>query len=113
LADDGNILSSYNTAAGLTVTLPATTALNTGWSIGFATDNGKSLTVEVNGTNGGHIVYPGSGSSSTSVSLANTSQGAYEFLVMQYDGSGSFRVVEASPATAQGLGEIGSAGLSH
>ena len=43
LADNGNILSSYNTPSGLSVTLPATTSVPTGWSIGFATDNAKPL----------------------------------------------------------------------
>jgi hypothetical protein len=116
LGDNGNILSSYDTTAGLAVTLPPTTAIPDGWSMGFATDNGKPLTIQVNGTNGGHIVYPGSGAAQTAISLANTSQGAYEFLVLQYDsagGTGNFRVVDATPATAQALGEIGSASLSH
>jgi hypothetical protein len=113
LGDNGNILSSLDTAAGLTVTLPETTAIPSGWSMGFATDGGKPLTVEVNGTSGGHLLWPGSGASQTSLALANTSQGAYEFLVLQYDGSGNFRVVESTPATMQGLGAIGSASLSH
>ncbi len=113
LGDNGNILSSYNTSAGLIVTLPATTALPTGWSMGFATDNGKSLSVQVNGSSGGRIVWPGAGSSSTSATLANTSQGAYEFLALQYDGSGNFRVVGATPATAQAIGMIGAASVSH
>ncbi|MGH7031989.1 MAG: glycosyl hydrolase family 28-related protein, partial [Stellaceae bacterium] len=113
LGDNGNILSSYNTPAGLSVTLPATTGLPTGWSMGFATDNGKPLSVQVNGVSGGHIVWPGSGASSTAVALANTSQGAYEFLVLQYDGSDNFRVVGATPATAQSIGMIGAASLSH
>jgi hypothetical protein len=113
LGDNGNILSSYNTSAGLSVTLPATAGLPTGWSIGFATDNGKPLSAQVNGTSGGHIVWPGAGASSTAVTLANTSQGAYEFLVLQYDGSGNFRVVGATPATAQAIGMIGSASVSH
>ncbi|HVH76753.1 MAG TPA: glycosyl hydrolase family 28-related protein [Stellaceae bacterium] len=113
LSDNGNILSSYNTAAGLSVTLPPTTGLPTGWSMGFSTDNDKPLSIAVNASNGGRIVYPGSGASQNSLALANTSQGAYEFLVLQYDGSGDFRVVEASPATLQGLGAIGSASLSH
>jgi Pectate lyase superfamily protein len=113
LGDNGNILSSYDSSAGLAVTLPSTTALPTGWSIGFATDNGKSLSVQVNGTSGGHIVWPGAGASSTSVALANTSQGAYEFLALQYDGSGNFRVVGATPATAQSIGMIGAASISH
>lgn len=113
LGDNGNILSSYNTSAGLSVTLPATTGLPTGWSMGFATDNGKPLSVLVNSTSGGRIVWPGGGSSATSVALANTSQGAYEFMVLQYDGSGNFRVVGATPATAQAIGMIGAASLSH
>jgi hypothetical protein len=116
LGDNGNILSSYDTAAGLTVTLPPTTAIPDGWAMGFATDNGKPVTINVNGTSGGHILYPGSGASQTSIGLANTSQGAYEFLVLQYDsagGTGNFRVIDATPATAQALGEIGSASLSH
>ncbi|MGH7114715.1 MAG: glycosyl hydrolase family 28-related protein [Stellaceae bacterium] len=113
LGDNGNILSSYNTPAGLSVTLPATTGLPTGWSMGFATDNGKPLSVQVNGVSGGHIVWPGSGASSTAVALANTSQGAYELLVLQYDGSDNFRVVGATPATAQSIGMIGAASLSH
>lgn len=113
LGDNGNILSSFNSPSGLTVTLPATTDLPTGWSMGFATDSGKALSVQVNTVSGGHIVWPGSGASATSVALANTSQGAYEFAVLQYDGSGSFRLTEATPATAQANGVIGTAGISH
>jgi hypothetical protein len=113
LQDNGNVLSSYNTASGLTVTLPSTTAIPTGWTLGFATDNTKSLTVNVNGASGGHIVYPGSGAGQTSISLASTAQGAYEYLTLQYDGGGNFRVVEATPATMQALGAIGSASISH
>jgi len=113
LADNGTVLSSYNTSAGLTVTLPPTTGLPTGWSMGFATDHSKSLAVQTNGTAGGNIIWPGSGAAATSLTLANTSQGAYEFLSLQYDGSGNFRVVEATPATAQSIGMIGAAGISH
>jgi hypothetical protein len=110
LSDNGNILSSYNTSGRLTVTLPSTGGLPNGWSMGFATDNDKNLTVEVNGTAGGHIVWPGGGGSQTSLAMANTSQGAYEFTVLQYDGNGIFRVLEATPATAQAIGMIGAAG---
>jgi hypothetical protein len=113
LADNGNILSSFNTTAGLSVTLPPTSALPTGWSMGFATDSSKPLSVQVNGTSGGHIVWPGSGASATTVTLANTTQGAYEFLVLQYDGSGNFRVVDATPVTAQAIGMIGAGGISR
>jgi hypothetical protein len=113
LGDNGNVLSSYNSGAGLTVTLPPTNGLPNGWSMGFATDNNKSLTVQVNSTSGGRIVWPGSGASQTSLTMANTSQGAYEFMVLQYDSNGIFRVLDATPATAQAIGMIGSAGISH
>lgn len=113
LGDNGNILSSYNSPAGLTATLPPTSGLPDGWSIGFATDNNKSLTVQVNSSAGGHIVWPGSGGSQTSLRMANTNQGAYEFVVLQYDGSGIFRVVQATPATEQAIGMVGAAGISH
>jgi len=111
-------LPGANTTGGLTVTLPPTTAIPTGWAMGFATDNNKPLTITVNGTSGGHIIYPGSGAATSTITLANTSQGAYEFLVLQYDasgngGTGNFRVLDATPATAQALGEIGSASISH
>jgi hypothetical protein len=69
--------------------------------------------VQVNGTSGGRLVWPGAGESQASLSMANTSQGSYEFLVLQYDGSGIFRVLDASPATAQAIGIIGAAGISH
>ena len=58
LADNGTVLSSFNTADGLTVTLPSTTGLPSGWSIGLTTDNGKGLSVKVNDTNGGQLLYP-------------------------------------------------------
>ena len=113
LADNGNIVSSYGSSAGLAVTLPPTTALPDGWSMGFATDNSKPLSVQVNGVAGGHIIWPGSGASSTALSMADTTQGAYEFAVLAYDGSGNFRVVNATPATAQAIGMIGAASISH
>jgi hypothetical protein len=113
LSDNGNVLSSYNSASGLVVTLPSTSGIPDGWSMGFATDNNKGLTVQVNSTTGGHIVWPGSGGSQTSLAMANTSQGAYEFVVLQYDGNGIFRVLEATPATAQAIGMIGAAGINH
>jgi hypothetical protein len=113
LSDNGNVLSSYNSASGLTVTLPSMNGIPDGWSMGFATDNSKGLMVQVNNIAGGHIVWPGSGGSRTSFAMANTSQGAYEFMVLQYDGNGIFRVLEATPATAQAIGMVGAAGISH
>jgi hypothetical protein len=111
LGDNGNVVSSFNTSAGLTVTLPSTTALPAGWSMGFATDDGKSLAVQVNATNGGKILYP----------LANHTENAtltlagnfYEYVTLQYDGGGNFRVEQVTPATAQQLGLAGTGGLSR
>ncbi len=110
LADNGNVLSSYNTGAGLTVTLPSTTALSSGWSMGFTAENGKALAVQVNGTNGGHLLYPNSGAAVTALSFAGNN---YEFIVLQYDGSGNFRVEQATPATATQLGMAGIGGISR
>src|SRR5262249_53212475 len=67
----------------------------------------------VNAISGGHLVWPGSGGAATTLTLANTSQGAYEFVVLQYDGSGNFRVVDATPATAQAIGTIGAGGITR
>lgn len=115
LADNGNVLSSYNAGGTLTVTLPATTAIPDGWSIGFATDSANALVVQTaGGGSGGHIVYPGSGSAATSLTMPVTSGQAYEFLVLQYDNSGSgsnFRVLTATPATQQAIGMLGAAGF--
>jgi hypothetical protein len=111
LGDNGNVLSSYNTASGLTVTLPPTTGLPSGWSMGFTTDNGKGATIQVNATNGGHILYPlANGASQTSLALAGN---FYEYLTLQYDGGGNFRVEQVTPATAQQLGMAGSSGISR
>ncbi|MBV9858743.1 MAG: hypothetical protein JO038_01355 [Alphaproteobacteria bacterium] len=111
LLDNGTMLSSANTAAGLTVTLPATANLPSGWSLGLATDNGKGVTVQVNGTGGGHILYPkGAASAVTALSLAGYQ---YEVVTLHYDGSGNFRVEQATPATAQQLGMAGTAGFSR
>ncbi len=110
LGDNGNVVSSYNTTAGLTVTLPPTTGLPSGWSMGFATDQGKSLKVQVNGTSGGHILYPLiAAAGQNSLTLAGYQ---YEYLTLQYDGS-NFRVEQVTPATAQQLGFAGSGGVSR
>jgi Pectate lyase superfamily protein len=111
LSDNGNVVSSLNTTAGLTVTLPATTGLPSGWSMGFATDQGKSLKIQVNGTSGGHILYPlVNASGQSSLTLAGDQ---YEYVTLQYDGSGDFRVEQMTPATAQQLGVAGIGGVSR
>ncbi len=111
LADNGTILSSFNTADGLTVTLPSTAGLPSGWSIGFTTDNGKGLTVKVNDTGGGQILFPMTQAAGvTSLSLADN---RFEFVMLQYDGSGNFRVLQATPATAQAIGMAGPSGIGR
>ncbi|HVC56394.1 MAG TPA: glycosyl hydrolase family 28-related protein [Stellaceae bacterium] len=111
LGDNGNVVSSFNTTAGLTVTLPSTTGLPSGWSMGFATDGGKGLTVAVNGTDGGKILYPlANATTQTALSLAGNS---YEYMTLQYDGGGNFRVEQVTPATAQQLGLAGIGGVSR
>lgn len=110
-ADNGNVLSSFNTLNGLTVTLPSTAGLPSGWSIGFATDDGKNLTVHVNDTGGGQILYPKNRAGGiTSLSLAGNQ---FEFLMLQYDGAGNFRILQASPATAQAIGMAGAGAVDR
>ncbi|MGD9614223.1 MAG: glycosyl hydrolase family 28-related protein [Alphaproteobacteria bacterium] len=105
LADNGTVLSSFSTVDGLTVTLPSTAGLPSGWSIGFTTDSGKGLTVQVNDTAGGQILYPKDQAAGvTSLSLAGNQ---FEFLMLQYDGAGNFRVLQTSPATAHAIGMAG------
>jgi hypothetical protein len=111
LADNGTVLSSFNTVEGLTVILPSTAGLPSGWSIGFATDNGKRVTIETNGSGGGQILYPKSQASGVaSLSLAGNQ---FEFLMLQYDGAGNFRVLQASPATAQAIGMAGTGSIGR
>lgn len=111
LGDNGTVVSSYNTTAGLTVTLPPTDGLPSGWSMGFATDSGKGMTIDVNGTSGGKILYPlAKAAGQTSLTLAGTD---YEYVTLQYDGSGNFRVEQVTPATARQLGLAGTGGLSR
>jgi hypothetical protein len=104
-SDSGNALSSYNTpTSSLTVTLPPPTSIGAGWMMGFATDNGKAMTVQVNG-GGGRILYPAgaTGTAGTSVTLAATN---YEFLALQFDGS-NFRIASITPRSAAALGMLG------
>src|SRR5260370_2367839 len=73
--------------------------------VGFGTDNGKIMNIQINGTSGGHILYPAgtNGNAGTSVTLAAAN---YEFLVLQFDGS-NFRVASVTPRSASALGMFG------
>ena len=62
--DNAGVLSSSLTSSGLAVTLPSTTSVAAGWTIGLAAD-AMPLTVQVNGTAGGHILLPAGTSLST------------------------------------------------
>jgi hypothetical protein len=104
LADNGNAISAYNSPLSfLTVTLPSTTAISAGWTVQVANDNGKLAAVQVNATNGGKILYPGSAATVTSLQLA---AGDYETAVLQFDGS-NFRVLHLTPASAATIGVTG------
>ena len=86
-------------------TLPPTTAIAVGWTMGFATDNAKGMTVQVTSTSGGRILYPAgaTGAAGSSVTLAAIN---YEFMALQFDG-GNFRVVSITPRSAAALGMLG------
>jgi hypothetical protein len=44
--DDGLSISSYNaTGASMTVNLPVISSVNAGWTMSFASDNGKGMTI--------------------------------------------------------------------
>jgi hypothetical protein len=101
ITDGGNTLSSYNTSAGLTVTLPAVNGLYPGWTMGFMTDNGKSLTITTTGP--AVILVPGNGGGQTdSLKLG---AGNYEFVQLRNDGA-NWRVTSTTPSTANDLGMI-------
>src|SRR5439155_24980518 len=87
VADNGNAVSSYNSPLSyLAVTLPPPHAIPMGWTMGFATDNGKAMSVQVNGAAGEKILVPsGGGTSASSISLATNQN--YEYVVLQFDGS--------------------------
>src|SRR6185312_1332247 len=89
----------------LTVTLPSTTSIGTGWMMGFATDNGKTMILQVNTTSGGRILYPAgaAGTAGDAIALASVN---YEFLALQFDGS-NFRIVSITPRSAAALGMLG------
>jgi len=100
-ADCGSAISAYNSPiSSLTVTLPSTTAIPVGWSMGFATDNGKSLTVQVNGASGGQILLPGTRGAQSSLTLYGQN---YEYLQLEFDGS-NFRIAAVTPATSSANG---------
>src|SRR5262249_12622144 len=108
-SDKGNAVSSYNTpTSSLTVTWPPITSIGTGWTMGFTADNGKAMSVQVNGAAGEKILLPeGGGTSSNSITLAVGQN--YEFMALQFDGS-NFRVVSATPQTLNNLGGLISSG---
>lgn len=106
--DSGSVFSAYNAGGTLTITLPAnaTTSgvLPSGWTITVVNDNGHQVMVQTNTTGGGNILFP----SGNSVASVTTAAGNYEMLALEFDNSGNFRVVGATPATAAAIGITGS-----
>jgi hypothetical protein len=74
VGDNGNVISSFNATGGLTVTLPSTTGLSAGWAIGFTAENGNGLTINVNGTSGGNILFPKTLAAASDLARARRSQ---------------------------------------
>jgi hypothetical protein len=68
--------------------------------MGFTTDNGKALIVQVNGTGGGSILMPGTRGAQSALTLYGQN---YEFLRLEFDGS-NFRVASLTPASASANG---------
>ncbi len=99
--DNGTAITSGATSGGLTVTLPSTTNIATGWTVRFDRDAGKDMTVNTNGTSGGTIAFPGG--STTSLKLASFNS---ESLTLQYDGA-VFRALAVTPATSTIIGVSG------
>ena len=104
VADNGTAISAFNSPLGyLTVTLPSIDTINNGWTLAITNDNNKLAAVQVNATNGGKLLYPGSGATVTSLQLA---AGNFETAVLQFDGS-NFRVMQLTPASAASIGMAG------
>src|SRR5215468_8493625 len=83
----------------------AATAIGAGWTMGFATDNGKVMSVQVNSVSPGRILYPAgaTGTADTAITLASIN---YEYLALQFDGS-NFRITSITPRSAAALGMLG------
>jgi hypothetical protein len=100
-ADNGYAITSGATSSGLTVTLPPTTSIAAGWTVRLNRDGGRAMIVQVNGTSGGAIAFPGG--TKSSIELARYD---YEYLILQYDGA-VYRVIGISPASATFVGLVG------
>jgi len=110
VADNGAAISAFNSPLGyLTVTLPSIDTINPGWTLAIANDNNKTAALQVNATNGGHILYPGSGAATGSLQLA---AGNYELALVQFDGS-NFRLLHITRASAAAIGLTGSACIAR
>jgi hypothetical protein len=88
--DNGMVVSSAQVSAGLSVTLPSTTAVQQGYMLGLATAPGHPITLNVNGTSGGTL-YALNGGSTTTASFYR-GNGVQVFL---FDGS-AFRQILGS-----------------
>jgi hypothetical protein len=106
--DSNSVFSAFNAGGMLTITLPANATtpgvLPSGWNITVVNDNGHQVTVQTNATGGGNILFP----SGHSVASVTTAPGNYEMLALEFDSSGNFRVIGATPATAVAIGITGS-----
>ncbi len=104
--DNGNMLSSALTSGGLTLTLPSTTAIQPGWTVGAVAD-GKPVTVVINGTAGGHIKNA-FGTHLNSYSITQTRGSEYGIANFQFDGA-AFRIIGAPTHRLPEVVEFGAA----
>jgi len=95
LPDNGSNLTSRWSGGPLTITLPSTTLIPNGWSIGLYSDGGNPITIQPNGVSGGTIVGP----AGVAVAAYTVPQGtvgvAANFALLSFDG-GAFRVLSPS-----------------
>lgn len=99
--DNQGVISSAQTTSGLAVTLPSTTGLPPGWTVGLVQDSGKLLTVQVNGTAGGQILRAFGAAVTSFVSMQE-----HQVITLQFDGA-NFRDLSPPPQIAVDIRQFG------
>lgn len=84
--DNGNIFSTGTLGSNGVITLPSTTAIRPGWSIGIVDDNNNAITVNTNSTAGGNLIFQ-NGTTANTYTIAQKYGGA----AIRFDGA-NFRV---------------------
>ncbi len=105
--DNGSVLSSALATSGMTITLPQTSAIQPGWTLGAAAD-GFSLRINVNATNGGQLIQADGAAVATYKFSGNPSPTAnyHGFQAIEFDGT-NFRVVSSEVDKVYLVGAVG------